>query len=121
MVDPAGDLRYNLGALGNGSRIRPQQAVQDRMGLRDGMWGLALHGVCLKRELKMSDECCILNVELWYTRSTFVRAHTHVLGSLFLVICYPSVTSTTSCTHGVCIVSVIDKCYTSILNIRLYD
>lgn len=124
MVDPAGGLRYNLGALGNGSRIRPQQAVQDRMGLRDGMWGLALHGVCLKRELKMSNECCRINLELWYTGNMKrVRACTHTCSwlSLLLVICYRSVTSTTSCTHGVCIVSVIDKCYTSILNIRLYD
>lgn len=95
MVDPAsGGLRYNLGALGNGSRmqVRPQQAVQDRTGLRDGMWGLALHGVCLKRELKMSDECCRLNVELWYTRSMKrVRACTHMflaLSSCLLSVCY---------------------------------
>lgn len=109
MVDPAGGgLRYNLGALGNGSRmqVRPQQAVQDRMGLRDGMWGLALHGVCLKRELKMSDECCRLNVELWYTRSTFVRAHTHVLGSLFschlLSVCYVHYVLHSRCLYSEC-------------------
>lgn len=114
MVDPAsGGLRYNLGALGkggNGSRmqVRPQQAVQDRMGLRDGMWGLALHGVCLKRELKMSDECCRLNVELWYTRSMKrVRACTHTYSWLslschLLSVCYVHYVLHSRCLYSEC-------------------